>query len=430
MACPDCDFLMHKTLPGKGNKTICPRCSHILMHNCSNSIVRSLAISLAGLFLYIPAISLPLLTFSVLGMHESGNILQTIQVFLHRGYILVAIAVFLFAVLFPLIRLLSLAITSVSLLTGYSSRITGSLFKLSILLEEWAMVEVFLLGIMITIIKMYNTAKIEFNVGIYCFSGLVLCTILSCLATCRESFWTLWEQKTASPREEHPRIILDPNKKTAMEHHLACCRNCGRLTLIRPEDAHTKQKCPRCGATVSFRRKHSISRTWACIITAALLLIPANILPIMQVDFLGSTTHSTIFDGIVIFFRDGSYFIALIILFASIIIPIFKIVGLSITLVTIHFHRPHFLRQKTKMFRFIEFIGRWSMLDIFVIALLGVYVNFHFFTTIEVAPAATFFCLAVIATMIAALSFDPRLMWDLYATPNQPSLHQSNSTQS
>lgn len=139
----------------------------------------------------------------------------------------------------------------------------------------------------------------------------------------------------------------------------------------------------------------------------------------MRVDFLGIPSNSTIIDGIKLFFQDGSYIIALIILTASILIPIFKIVGLTIALLTIKFNRPRFLRQKTAMFRFIEFIGRWSMLDIFVIALLGFFVNFGFLSSIETAPAATYFCLVVITTMFAALTFDPRIMWDLVSSEAQ-----------
>ena len=129
--------------------------------------------------------------------------------------------------------------------------------------------------------------------------------------------------------------------------------------------------------------------------------------------FLGIPSNSTILDGIIIFFQEGSYFIALIILTASILIPIFKIVGLTIILLTIKFKRVKYLRQKTSMYRFIEFIGRWSMLDIFVIALLGFFINFGFLSSIETAPAATYFCLVVVTTMLAAITIDPRLMWDL-----------------
>ena len=110
--------------------------------------------------------------------------------------------------------------------------------------------------------------------------------------------------------------------------------------------------------------------------------------------------------------RPAVHRLGIIILTASILVPLFKIIGLLIILVTIHFKSDRSLVQKTMMFRFIEYIGRWSMLDIFVIALLGLLVNFGLFTSIQAAPAATYFCLVVVTTMFAAITFDPRLMWD------------------
>ena len=132
----------------------------------------------------------------------------------------------------------------------------------------------------------------------------------------------------------------------------------------------------------------------------------------MQVDFLGVPERSTILDGILYFFKHGSYGIGAIILTASILVPLFKVVGMLIILLTIQSRRGRYLVQKAKMFRFIEFIGRWSMLDIFVVALMTVLVNFGFLTSIHTAPGATYFALVVITTMIAALAFDPRIMWD------------------
>jgi paraquat-inducible protein A len=117
-------------------------------------------------------------------------------------------------------------------------------------------------------------------------------------------------------------------------------------------------------------------------------------------------------DGIIYFFQKGSYLIGLIIFTASILVPIFKIVGLSILLCSNRLCDLNLLRQKARMFRFITFIGRWSMLDIFVIALLSVLVDFGFFTSIHVAPAATYFCIVVASTMFAVITFDPRIVWD------------------
>lgn len=132
----------------------------------------------------------------------------------------------------------------------------------------------------------------------------------------------------------------------------------------------------------------------------------------MRVDFWGSQEDSTIMDGILYFFHSGEYGIGLIIFIASILVPLFKIVGMTLILLSIRFKWRTWLRHKTLLFRFIQFIGRWSMLDIFVIALMSALVDFGGFTSTQVGPAATYFTAVVICSMFAAITFDPRLLWD------------------
>ena len=199
---------------------------------------------------------------------------------------------------------------------------------------------------------------------------------------------------------------------TAREMGLALCQDCHKLIPWPREQGRQAAICPRCGANVHLRKPHSISRTWALVITAAILLVPANVLPIMEVDSLGSAAYSTILDGITYFFEDGSYGIGIIILTASVLVPCFKIIGIVMILLSIQLRWKSWLRHKTLLFRIIVFIGRWSMLDIFVIALLQVLVNFGYLTSIESAPAATYFTGVVLTTMFAAITFDPRLLWD------------------
>ncbi len=200
---------------------------------------------------------------------------------------------------------------------------------------------------------------------------------------------------------------------TAMEAGLALCRDCGKLLPITGRDMPTSGFCPRCGARIRLRKSNSLVRTWALVVTAAILVFPANLLPIMRVDYLGVPDDSTIIDGIIYFFQEGSYAIGIIILTASILVPLFKITGIILILLSIHFKWERWLRHKSLMFRAIGFIGRWSMLDIFVISLLQVLVNFGYLTYIEVAPAATYFAGVVLTTMFAAITLDLRLMWDL-----------------
>jgi paraquat-inducible protein A len=140
----------------------------------------------------------------------------------------------------------------------------------------------------------------------------------------------------------------------------------------------------------------------------------------MEVEYFGQPEASTIMDGIIYFFQEGSYGIGAIILTASILVPLFKVIGLLLLLLTIHYRWSAGLRHKAIMFRCIEFIGRWSILDIFVIALLCTLVRFGFLSTINAAPAAFYFTGVVLSTMLAAISFDPRLLWDTTPSSYSP----------
>jgi len=188
---------------------------------------------------------------------------------------------------------------------------------------------------------------------------------------------------------------------------------CGLLIQSENNNSALAFICPRCNADVHFRKPQSIPATWALLITAAIFFIPANVLPIMRVDFLGSSEYSTILDGILYFFHEKEYGIGLIIFIASVLVPLFKMVGLTIILLSIKFKWRRGLRHKTAMFRFIVFVGRWSMLDIFVIALMATLVNFGNFTTTLAAPAASYFAAVVVCTMFAAHTFDSRILWDI-----------------
>lgn len=203
---------------------------------------------------------------------------------------------------------------------------------------------------------------------------------------------------------------------TAKQAGLILCHDCSKLVPDDMQKSPRRQLCPRCGSEIHYRKSNSIGRTWALVITAMVMFFPANILPIMRVDFLGSVEKSTIMDGIIYFFEAGSYGIGLIILIASVLVPLFKIIGLIMILLSLQFNLKSWLRHKTAMFRFICFVGRWSMLDIFVIALLCVLVRFGALSSITAEPAVTYFSAVVVLTMLAANTFDSRLLWDSVST--------------
>lgn len=196
----------------------------------------------------------------------------------------------------------------------------------------------------------------------------------------------------------------------AIDAGILICTECHELN--KQEADTDEQLCTRCGALIHARRPNSLTRTWALLITAAILYIPANLLPIMTVNSLGQGDPSTIMSGVIQLVQHGMFPIAAVVFIASILVPTFKLVGIGLLLFSVQRHQPLSAQQRIVMYRFIEFIGRWSMLDIFVIAILVALVNFGRLASIEANLGAAAFASVVILTMLAAVTFDPRLIWD------------------
>jgi paraquat-inducible protein A len=196
----------------------------------------------------------------------------------------------------------------------------------------------------------------------------------------------------------------------AIDAGILICTECHELNRQDPQT--DEQTCTRCGALVHARRPDSLMRTWALLLTSAILYIPANLLPIMTISSLGQGSPSTIMAGVIELVQHGMIPIAAVVFIASILVPTFKLVGIALLLFSVQRRQPLSARQRIIMYRFIEFIGRWSMLDIFVIAILVAVVNFGRIASVEANLGAVAFASVVILTMLAAVTFDPRLIWD------------------
>ena len=200
---------------------------------------------------------------------------------------------------------------------------------------------------------------------------------------------------------------------------LIACQVCGLVCRNVPDDPALdgdgiadEMACPRCGSTLLRRKRDSVTRTWALLIAAFIMYIPANVLPIMRTASLSGIDDNTIISGVVELWRAGSPYLAIIVFSASIVVPMLKFFALSILLLRKH-HGSRWARlQRTKLYRVVELIGYWSMLDVFVVALLTALVRFDVWSSVEPLPGVIFFGLTVVLTMLASMSFDPRLIWD------------------
>ncbi|WP_028241235.1 paraquat-inducible protein A [Stutzerimonas azotifigens] len=187
---------------------------------------------------------------------------------------------------------------------------------------------------------------------------------------------------------------------------LQLCHDCGQVCRLSDRD------CPRCDAVLHRRKPNSIARTWALLVAALIFYLPANLLPVMFTDLFGHGSENTILSGVIEFWKGGSWDIALLIFIASVIVPCMKFFVLALLLVTAQRRSRWAMRERARLYRFIETIGYWSMLDVLVVALVAALVQFRTLSTIEPRLGILFFGLVVVLTMLASMSFDPRLIWD------------------
>jgi paraquat-inducible protein A len=205
---------------------------------------------------------------------------------------------------------------------------------------------------------------------------------------------------------------MNPSFLTAKAASLVSCHSCHFLSRMRSDHQAGHMICPRCGAALHPRKTNSIARTWALILAAIICYIPANVLPITHVTSLGAVQSDTIMSGVIYFVVHGNWPIALVIFVASVFVPLAKLLILTFLLISVQSGTTWRRKDRTRLYRITEAIGRWSMVDIYVVTILVALVKMGALATIAAGYGAIFFGAVVVITMFAAMSFDPRLIWD------------------
>ncbi len=197
---------------------------------------------------------------------------------------------------------------------------------------------------------------------------------------------------------------------SAMQLGLQSCEGCGLLS--RPAPGAQEGRCPRCAGELTFRKRASIQRTWAFLIAAAVCYIPANLLPVLNTTTATGTESDTILQGVVLLWSPTGWPLSLIVLFASIMIPSAKIIALVYLLITVQRGSIENNHQRVRLYRTVELIGRWSMVDVFVDTFTAALIQLQPLMSVEPGPGLFFFAAVVVLTMLAVECFDPRLIWD------------------
>jgi paraquat-inducible protein A len=362
------------------------------------------AVTLGAMLVYLIAQCFPIVSLELAGLTTSATLLGAIGVLWHEHMEVIAAMVFFFAIVFPALELGALLYVAAGLWRGRRVRGFDMLLRTVQGARHWAMTEVFMIGVLVTTIKMTSLARVVPHPGLFAFAALTMLTAFAMRFEPR-TLWALGERLRA-PAPPPPAPAAGPAQ-------LVACHACGLVNRVAPrQPAAGHARCARCATRLHARIPHSIERTWALLVAAALLYIPANILPIMVTESIGGSEGDTIMSGVLLFWRSGSPGLAVIIFVASIAVPVLKLAALTLLVASSHLRARRAPLARTRLYRIVEFIGRWSMLDIFVVALTVALVRFQALATILPGPGALAFGCVVILTMVASAQFDPRLIWD------------------
>jgi paraquat-inducible protein A len=310
---------------------------------------------------------------------------------------LAAVVVFVTAVA-PFAKLIGTLYVLLGLRLSKPPRHLRRVFVLVERLTPWSMIEVFVFGVLVAYVKLGDVVTISLGAGVFALFALTFVMAWADGALDREAVWQALDR---SP----PTGVMPSRAGVA---NSIGCEACGLVSV----PAHEHASCRRCDSPLHARKPDSIARTWALVMAAAILYIPANVYPVLTVMQLGAGAPSTIVGGVRELISSRMYPLAALVFFASIAVPLLKLIGLSLMLIATQTGFGGWLRDRTKLYHVVRWIGRWSMIDIFMEALLGALVRFGNVITIEPGIGAVAFCGVVILTMLAAETFDPRLMWD------------------
>jgi paraquat-inducible protein A len=412
-ACHDCGQVQLVPALPVGASASCLRCDATLRRHRRDPMTNTLALCAAALVLLAIAASAPLLQVSDGSQNHVANLFSGPIGLEDDGMWELAAVVLLATVGAPFAKLGCTLYVLLALRLPRPPRHVRRIFAWAMHLTRWSMVEVYLLGVFVACVKLAALVRIEVGTALYALGGLLLAMVAADTVLDRQAVWEEMERRgVPHDRIDHAATIAAAIGDDAPGANTIGCHTCGLVSVVS-DAGHTR--CPRCGAALHPRIRDSIARTWALALTALVLYVPANVYPVLTVIRFGAGQPSTILGGVRELIRGGMWPLALLVFFASIAVPVLKLISLGILLITTQCRSRWRLHDRTVLCRVVEGIGRWSMIDVFMISILVALVHFGLLVTINPGPGAIAFAAVVILTMLAADSFDPRLMWDAAA---------------
>ncbi len=355
-------------------------------------MTRLTAMAVTMMLLMPFAFSVPLMTIQLLGTHIRASLLGGIIQMAQQGDVIAASMVAFCTIGAPVTLVASICYLYFGEKLGMNLR---PVLLMLDRLKEWVMLDIYLVGVAVASIKVQEYASIDPGVGLVAFLALTLLSLLTLIHLNVEQLWHRF----------YPQPV--PNVRPDL---LRVCLSCHHTGV-----ADAQGRCPRCHTPLPFRRRFSLQKSWAALIASVILLFPANLLPISVIYLNGARQDDTILSGIMSL-ASGNIPVAAVVFIASILVPFTKVIVLFTLLLSIHFNCEQGLKTRIRLLRVVKWVGRWSMLDLFVISLTMSLVNRDQLLAFTMGPAALYFGAAVILTILAVEWLDSRLLWDAHAT--------------
>ena len=406
--CHDCGQMQILPPLPQGVRAVCLRCEAVLRHTRRDPLLLPLALNFSALILFSLGATLTIMSVSTAGQQRLAGLVTGPAELEQYGLWEISLVVLITTVAAPLARILCMLTVLVGLRLPHPPALLRSIYAWVAHIRPWSMVEIYLLGLFVAYVRLSGMAIVDLGPAIFALGGLMVVMVLADYTLDEQAVWEAME-----PPNRRRRRTLDanpdtPDRPAPNQHRWRIgCDTCGLVSRAAPG-----MRCPRCGFRLHDRKPWSIQRSWAFAIAALVLYIPANIYPVLTVVRLGAGSPSTILGGVRELAEVGMWPLAALVFFASVAVPVLKLTGLGILLISTHTGTGWALHDRTKLYRIVDAIGRWSMIDIFMESILVALVQFGQLASVYPGPGAVSFAAVVILTMLAAHSFDPRLMWD------------------
>jgi paraquat-inducible protein A len=395
IACRDCAAIQ-RLPPLTRGRLECRQCGRVLEARTGRSIDGALACSIATLLLLFPANFLPLMTVHIGAIGSTSRLASGLSIAWREGWPLVSIVLALEGILLPFLRFGMLAATLTILRGGCRGRWVGTMFRWSEELDRWAMADVLLIGAGIGYGRIAAQEPVTIDAGGWCFVVVAFMTMITRGSLERRE---VWRRIGEPPGHAGPDAVA-----------------CTRCDLLLPPQADGA-RCPRCSAPVARRWHDSVARCFALVIATAVLTPLAYGFPMSAFWKAGQAESNTVLSGIQKLFTHGFWYFGVVIFIVSVVFPLLKLTSLSWCMVSIWRRSGTRLRAKTKLYRLVDEVGRWSTLDPFTVLVFTPMIQFGAVAHFDFMGGAAAFLATVALSMRAAHVLDLRLMWDAAADP-------------